>query len=110
MRCNTIYAVMEMATISVRVNNDTLRDLELLCEDTKADRSEVVRRLLDRAIKDAKLERVMVLLQKRKISIGKAAELAGVTVYEIVEKMPEYGVHLGYTVDELRRDLKRVTK
>lgn len=99
-----------MATISVRVDDGTLRDLEFLREDTKADRSEVLRRLLDKAIKDAKLERAMGLLQQRKISIGKAAEIAGVTVYEIVEKMQKYGVHLGYTMDDLRRDLKRIVE
>lgn len=102
--------MVKMATISVRVDDGTLRDLELLREDAKADRSEVVRRLLDKAIKGAKLERAMDLLRKRKISVGKAAELAGVTIYEIVEAMPKYGVHLGYSVDELRRDIKRISK
>ncbi len=99
-----------MAIISVRIDDETLRDLELLREDAKADRSEVIRRLLDKAIKDAKLERAMDLLRERKISIGRAAELAGATIYEIVETMPKYGVHLGYTIDELRKDLKRISK
>lgn len=100
----------EMATISVRIDDDTLRDLELLRKDAKADRSEVVRRLLDRAIRDAKLERAMQLLREGKVSIGKAAELAGTTLYEIVEAMPKHGVHLGYTMEDLRRDTKPLSK
>lgn len=84
-----------MATISVRVDEDTLRDIELLCKDAKADRSEVVRQLLDKAIRDAKLERAMQLLRERKISVEKAAELSGVTLYEIIEALPKYGIHLG---------------
>ncbi|MEA1904654.1 MAG: UPF0175 family protein [Candidatus Hadarchaeota archaeon] len=99
-----------MATISVRIDDDTLRDLELLRKDAKADRSEVVRRLLDRAIRDAKLERAMQLLREGKVSIGKAAELAGTTLYEIVEATPKHGVHLGYTMEDLRRDTKPLSK
>ena len=99
-----------MATISVRIDEDMLRDLELLREDARADRSEVVRRLLVGAIKQAKLERAMNLLREHKISIGRAAELAGVTLYEIIEALPKYGVHLGYTVEELRRDTKRISE
>jgi predicted HTH domain antitoxin len=100
----------KMATISVRVDDGMLRDLELLREDAKADRSEVVRRLLDRAIREAKLKRAMQLLREHKISIGKAAELAGVSLYEIIEAMPRYGVHLGYTVEELRREMRHISK
>jgi predicted HTH domain antitoxin len=99
-----------MTTISVRIDDDTLRDLELLRKDAKADRSEVVRRLLDRAIRNAKLERAMQLLRERKISIGKAAELAGATLYEIMEAMPKHGVQLGYTMEDLRRDVKPLSK
>lgn len=96
-----------MATISVRVDDDTLRDLELLREGAKVDRSEVVRRLLDRAIREAKLERAMQLLRERKISIGKAAELAGITIYEVIEAMGRYDVYFDYTPEDLRRDLRR---
>ncbi len=99
-----------MVTISVRIDDDTFRDLEILRKDAKADRSEVIRRLLDRAIRDAKLERAMQLLRERKVSIGKAAELAGTTLYEIVEAMPKHGVHLGYTMEDLRRDTKPLSK
>jgi len=99
-----------MATISVRVDEDMLRDLELLREGAKVDRSEVVRKLLDKAIKEAKLEQAMQLLRERKVSIGRAAELAGVTIYEIIEAMPKHGVHLGYTMNELRKDIKFALK
>lgn len=96
-----------MATISVRVDGDMLRDLELLRKDAKVDRSEVIRRLLDRALKEIKFERATQLLREHKISIGKAAELAGVTIYEIIGAMKKYGIEIGYSMEELRRDTKR---
>jgi predicted HTH domain antitoxin len=96
-----------MGTISVRLDEQTLKDLEMIREDAKADRSEIIRRLLDKALKEAKLEKAMELLRKQETSIGKASEIAGVTIYEIIEAMKKYGVHIGYTVEDLRRDMKR---
>lgn len=49
----------------------------------------------------------MELLRKQKISIGKASEMAEVTIYEIIEVMRKYGVHLGYSIEDLRKDAKR---
>lgn len=96
-----------MGTISVRLDEQTLKDLEMLREDVKADRSEIIERLLNKALKEEKLEKAMELLRKQKISIGKASEMAGITIYEIIEVMKKYGVHLGYSIEDLRKDMKR---
>lgn len=96
-----------MGTISVRLDEQTLKDLEMLREDVKADRSEIIERLLNKALKEEKLEKAMELLRKQKISIGKASEMAEITIYEIIEGMKKYGVHLGYSIEDLRKDMKR---
>lgn len=96
-----------MGTISVRLDKQTLKDLEMLREDVKADRSEIIERLLNKALKEEKLEKAMELLRKQKISIGKASEMAEITIYEIIEGMKKYGVHLGYSIEDLRKDMKR---
>lgn len=41
-----------MGTISVKLDEQTLKDLEMLREDAKADRSEIIRRLLNKALKE----------------------------------------------------------
>ncbi|MEE8167636.1 MAG: UPF0175 family protein [Candidatus Hydrothermarchaeales archaeon] len=96
-----------MPTVSVRLDEGTLKDLQFLMKDYKADRSEVLRRLLDRGLKQAKIEKVLGLLREHKISIGKAAKLAGITIYEMIELCKEHEIHIGYTKEDLYRDLER---
>ncbi|MFQ5815246.1 MAG: UPF0175 family protein [Candidatus Hydrothermarchaeaceae archaeon] len=76
-------------------------------KEYKTDKSEVMRRLLDKGLKQAKLEKVIELLRQHKISMGKAAKLAGVTIYEMIELCKKKEIHVGYTKEDLRHDLER---
>jgi predicted HTH domain antitoxin len=96
-----------MPTVSVRLDNQIIKDIEFLMRDYKADRSEVIRRLLDRGLRQAKIEKVLELLRQHKISIGKAAKFADVTLYEMIDLCKKHEIHIGYTKDDLRRDLER---
>ena len=96
-----------MPTVSMRLDKDTLKEVEFLMKELKADKSEVMRRLLDKGLKQAKIEKVIEMLREHKISIGKAAELAGVTLYEIIDLCKQKDIPLGYTVEDLKRDVKR---
>ncbi len=96
-----------MPTVSVRLDNSIIRDIEFLMRDYKADRSEVVRRMLDRGLRQAKLEKVLEMLRQHKISMGKAAKLADVTLYELIDLCKEHDIHIGYTKGHLKRDLER---
>lgn len=96
-----------MPTVSVRLDRETLKEIEFLMKEYKTDKSEVIRRLLDRGLKQAKLEVVLDLLRRHKISIGRAAELVGVTIYEMIELCRKNEIHIGYTEEDLRRDLER---
>lgn len=49
----------------------------------------------------------MELLREHKISIGKAAEIADVSIYEVIDAMKEHGITIGYTMEDLQRDMKR---
>lgn len=96
-----------MPAISVRLDKDTLKEVEFLTKEYKTDKSEVVRRILDKGLKQAKLEKALELLRQHKISVGKAAKLAGVTIYEMVELCKKNEIHVGYTKEDLMRDLER---
>ncbi len=96
-----------MPTISVRLDKSTLKEVEFLMKEYKTDKSEVMRRLLGRGLKQAKLEKVLELLRQHKISIGKAAKLADVTIYEMIEFCKKNEIRIGYTTEDLRHDLER---
>ena len=53
-----------------------------------------------------RLDHALDLLQKGEISMGKAAEMAGVTLYDILDQMHIRKIPIGYTAEDLERDLR----
>ncbi len=96
-----------MPTISVRLDKGMLKELEFLMREYKTDKSEVMRRLLDKGLRQAKLEKVLEMLRQHKISVGKAANLVGLTIYEMLELCKKNEIHVGYTKKDLKRDIER---
>ncbi len=94
-------------TISVRLEDKTVKELEELKQQYKTTMSEVLRLTLEIGIKQLKTQKALQLLMEGKISTGKAAELAGISIYEILELMKEHDIPYGYTLEELKKDLKR---
>lgn len=94
-------------TVSVRLDEKMVREVGHIGEELKSDRSEVIRRLLYQAVKEWKIKRAVELLRGEEISIGKAAEVAGITLYEMMKIADDFGVLLGYSEKDLARDTKR---
>ncbi len=54
-----------------------------------------------------KLIEVLELLRKEEISISKAAEIAGITLYEMVKIADDAGILLGYSEKDLEKDVEK---
>ncbi len=94
-------------TVSVRLDDKLVREVNSIEQELKSDRSEVIRRLLDQAVKEWKLKRAIDLLRKEEVSIGKASEIAGITLYEMIKIADDVGILLGYSEKDLEKDLER---
>lgn len=103
MQCITMHT---MATISLRVEDSFVKELEQVEKNWQADRSEVVRRLLNRSLQEWKIERNLELLREGKISIGKAAEECALPLWEMLEVVKTRAIDwTGYSSEDLERDL-----
>jgi predicted HTH domain antitoxin len=96
-----------MPVITARVPEAILKDVEKFEDFEKSDRAEAVRKLLAKALKEWKLEQALALLREHKITYRKAAALAGVTYGEILRLAEQADIDIGYTLEELRRDIRR---
>ena len=95
------------STISVRVGKPILRDLKEIEKKWQTDRSEAIRRLLVEAIKEIKIKNALENINLHKISIGKAAEECGVSVWEILDLVKEKNIDwTGYSKEDLEKDLR----
>lgn len=97
-----------MKTVTTRIPEDDEAWLAELEEEMSADRAEVLRRLIRTGLADWRREKALDRLREHAITLRKAAELAGVSYVEMLTLAAEAGIDIGYTTEDLERDLERV--
>ncbi len=95
-------------TITSRLPDDMVEEIEKIAEIEKLDKSSVIRRLLNKAIPTWKLEYALKLYQNKEISLGKAAELSSLSIWELLEKLSQKKIPLNYDLEDLKNDFERV--
>jgi len=78
--------------------------------EEKAERAEVIRRLLEDAIKRWKLKKALDYLREGRMTLRSAAKLAGLTYIEMMDEAEKAGIPLNYTTADLQLDLKAIKK
>ncbi|MDO8634309.1 MAG: UPF0175 family protein [archaeon] len=97
-------------TVTTRIDDKEVQDIRVIEKEEKLDRSAVVRRLLSRAIREWKTEKALKQYQEKKITIGKAAEMAGLTLREALAIASARGIAFQYSLEELEEDFKEAVK
>ena len=97
-----------MKVITARIEDEYFDALKGIEKEEQTERAEVVRKLLAWAIKDWKRKKAVELLRERKVTIRKAAALAGTSYVEMLDLMAKFDIDIGYTQNDLRRDLDSI--
>lgn len=92
--------------VSFRLPEETDRMLEELSKEEVKDKSEIVRELLAIGIKEKKLQRAIKLYIEGKATMWKAARIAGLSLWQMMEVMRERKIEVQYGLRELEEDLK----
>jgi predicted HTH domain antitoxin len=96
--------------VSTRVPEDMARDLVEIEKEEQSDRATVVRKLLSKAISQWKLERALSLYGDGKITLWKAAMIAGLSLWEMVEVVRKRKIPVRYAYDDFREDFEAALK
>ena len=78
-----------MGTISARVPDDLEAELEAYLDEENIDRSTAVRKLLTEGLDEWRRDRALDQLAAGKITFGKAAERAGMSVWDFAQLAKE---------------------
>ena len=70
------------------------------------DKSEIVRELIRLGIKERKIEKAVRLYKEGKVSASKAAEIADVSLWKMIEIFAERKVEAQYELKEFEEDIK----
>ena len=97
-----------MRVITARIPDEMFEEIKEIEGSEKIDRAEATRKLLSVGIKEIKKEKALELLRGHKITYRKAAEMIGVTIYELLDIMEKEGVGVGYSLRDLEKDIEEM--
>lgn len=91
--------------MNLRLDEDLIREFEELAEQENLDRSALVRKIL---IEGLQQERLNFALQKymiKEISIERAAEIARISIHDLILKMSQLNIPSNLTLEDIKRIL-----
>jgi len=106
-----VYVVwMSLEAVTTRLPREMLKEVERLAQREKVDRSELIRRLLDFALRQKRVEEALEAYRDGAVTLWKAAEIAGTSLREMMELARVKRILVPYTLDDLRRDVEYVRR
>lgn len=96
---------MSTEQINIRLKADLAAALDRVAREESLDRATVIRRLLDDSLRRWELDRAVRGYQTGELSLGRAAEEAGLTQWDLLEAVKLAGVAHPLTAEEAERRL-----
>ena len=93
-------------TVTTRITEELVKIIDSIAEKEGMDRSTVIRRFLLKAVKDWLIQRSLEEYENGKLTLWQAAEKCGLSLWEMIDEVKKRSVHVPYTLEELKEDLK----
>ena len=93
-------------TLTTRAPDTLAREIEALAREEHLDKSALIRRLLADALQVKRKHKGLELYRENKVSLGKAASIAKISIWEMLELVREKGLHIDYGSEELFEDVE----
>jgi predicted HTH domain antitoxin len=100
------FVNMKTVTLSVRVPETEAEELQRLAKQVGLDRATLLKQALRRGCAQVLFERASQAYARGEVTLSRAAEMAGVSLRELLLRLPEASVELNYNVSELAQDLE----
>lgn len=92
-------------TLTTRAPDSLAKEIETLAREEHLDKSSLIRRLLAEAVEAKKMRKALELYKEGKVSIARAAAIANLSLWEMLDLISEKGLHIDYGGQELLEDL-----
>lgn len=101
-----VYTKMRTLTLSTRLTKGEVEKIDALADDLGLDRGALLKQLIRKGYVDIQTERALRAYRQGSVTLSRAAEIAGLSLREILLKLPEESIELNYNRRELERDLE----
>ena len=107
-----MHQIVNMAstTVSTRLEADELELLESLVRLSGLDRAGLIRSVLKRGLDEMRLELAVKQYREDKATLSRAAEIAGISLWDFVARMKPLGLELHVDEEEFERDLRSLRR
>lgn len=95
-----------MTLMSTRLPPEIKKEIEWYAKKEKVARSVALRRILERGLKEVKLEHALDEYARGRVTLWKAAELAGLSLWEMTDVVRKRRIGIRYTPEDLADDLR----
>ncbi len=92
-------------SISVRLPNENIREIEIISKEEKRKKSEIIREIMYKGIMEKKLEIALKKFQNKEATASKAAQIAGLPLTLFLDILQKKGFNFHYNLEDLREDL-----
>jgi predicted HTH domain antitoxin len=99
-----------MKTTSVRLPEEYIEEIDRISEEEGVDRGTLLRRLIGDALKEHKVKRALEAYREGKISLWRAASIAGISYRAALEELKKRNIPFCYEKEDFEHDLKWAIK
>jgi len=91
--------------VMVALPEEIMREIERWTEKERMDRSTLIIKIVEEGLSVWKMNKALEMYRLQKVSLWKAAEIAGVSLAEMLAELPKRKIEIQYDLDELREDI-----
>lgn len=96
--------------IAARFPQSSVEKLEEIAKEEQIDKSTVIARALQQYIKNWNLERALTLYREGKITLWKAARIADMSLWEMMDIIKQRRIPIQYTFKDFKEDFEAALK
>jgi predicted HTH domain antitoxin len=97
---------MTTEVMSARLPKERVDLIEEIAREEKVDKSTILDRALDHYIREWKLQRAIESYREGTATLPKAAEIAGQSIWEMIDILAKRKIQPQYDIEDLEEDLK----
>jgi predicted HTH domain antitoxin len=97
---------MSTSAIANELPAEILGEIEYWSKKEKTDTTTFILRLIDEGLHEWKLHKALGMYKNQEISIWKAAEVAGVSLAELLSELPKQKIIFQYDLEDLKEDIE----
>jgi predicted HTH domain antitoxin len=99
---------MSKKHVTARISEDLYEAIEQLRDEERLDRSTAVAQLLERGVEDWRIDTAIRRYRDGDVSLGRAAEMAGLSLWRFLDILKDRRVEVNYTEADLGTDVAAV--